>query len=236
MRLLEVRDAVGRVWARGRVVGAFVIAPSIVALYLAWGAGSPVSAFVALSLIMIVISFLIGAPLFFLVFKRFGWLKLWQVTLAGALCALPLSRTGGAITHVELYGLVKGAEAFLFGSAVSFLFWWVAIFRNPQFEPRVTMLPRDWGFLAIVWIVLLFTYSNLVAPSYLNGTITDESVMLEGVPYRGVQLMDGTPVLARVPEGLTDPLVPDKEAFLASRRSGTLTGRIYWIISSGDAK
>ena len=115
----------------GRIVGGFFFAPFLGVLLFSAAMRSSDFGTVAL-LIAYPIALLFGLPMFFL-FRWRGWLRWWQVTLGGALCASPfvLAYLAGANPlHLEHYGLANSLLLIGCGAAIGLIFWGIGIAGN----------------------------------------------------------------------------------------------------------
>lgn len=115
----------------GRVIAGFFFAPFFGSVLFSVAFRS--FDFGALALIVVYpVALLFGLPMFFL-FRWRGWLQWWQVSLGGALCAMPFVTTyfaGANQMHVERYGLTNAAVLIGCGATISLIFWGIAIAGN----------------------------------------------------------------------------------------------------------
>ena len=109
-----------------RVLTAFIISPLILVFFLSWVSGDWWG-FEIFWLIAAFITTIVGLPMYFL-FKQFGWLDWWQSILVGILGEMffgwLLFDTGRNMFWLGLYG-----------ASTTLIFWWLAIYKNPNIKP-----------------------------------------------------------------------------------------------------
>jgi asparagine N-glycosylation enzyme membrane subunit Stt3 len=114
-----------------RVVGAFLSAPFLVLLVGAFSTGTQ-DGFLVAVMIAYPIALVFGVPLFFL-FRWRGWLRWWQATIGGAVCAAPfvlLYVLGANPMHVEKYGASNSMVLFGYGALIGLVFWAIGLAGN----------------------------------------------------------------------------------------------------------
>ena len=131
-----------------RVAVAFVLAPLLVSLLFGWPGMLLVLPFA------LAITALVATPLFFFVRRR-GWLKWWQVGLAGLLCGVIFTLLVDAASpgRLDAFGL---EDALLFGGVgtlIAIVFWWLAVYRNSTFPGVPRSVP--YGMLVLIPITVL---------------------------------------------------------------------------------
>lgn len=171
----------------------------------------------------------LAVPLFVL-FARNGWLRNWQVVLAGILCGL---LTGGVLTLGKgLYSTIQGpANLAMFtcvGGCIAYGFWWVGLYRNPRFGMQMTssLFSSLYPLPVLACLGLLnFWYSA----SFSDAVALGEQQLVGGRNVARIQLPDGTQASAELDDGLRSPL-PGEKLTVESRRTLIAIGRRYWII------
>jgi hypothetical protein len=171
-----------------------------------------------------------AAPLFIL-FSWRGWLRCWQVTLAGLVCGLLFG--GVSILNGGLYSTIQGPANLAMlsgvGAVIAYGFWWFGLFRNPAFGKKVghSTLPALFPLPVLLGLGLLYVlFSADISDAFAMGSsATAESP-------RGtidIRLANGAVVNAELVEGVQIPMAGEKVT-IESRRRLTLLGKRYWVI------
>lgn len=202
-----------------RVLAGWLIAPLVAFVF--WGSWS-----ILVVPVIYLVMLLIGLPVLRYCYGR-GWLQWWYALIAGCLAGLPVAAFYYVSTdayHVEL----AGPRIFLilqsYGAVVGFLFWWIAVFRNPKFPQRST----NWPLLVIS--VALLSYIAWSAISRFE--ITKVFGKIAGMPSSrqvSLGLADGTVVEARYPDEARPRTGESREVGAYSRLPMLSDKRLYWL-------
>lgn len=111
-----------------RIIAGFILAPGLFPL-LSLAFGSVWSGVEFALVISYLSTVLFGVPLFFL-FKWRRWYKWWQVTAAGAACALPFSALLINFSNPQIHHLTNSLQLIAVGAIAGLLFWTIALARN----------------------------------------------------------------------------------------------------------
>jgi hypothetical protein len=95
----------------------------------------------------------VAVPLFFLLFRKRGWLKWWQVALAGLFLGLLFVALMDSPARLDMFGI---RDSLLFGGVglfIAIVFWWLGLFRNAVVPSVPSSLP--YSMLVLVPLVAL---------------------------------------------------------------------------------
>jgi hypothetical protein len=130
------------VWVtNSRIVLGFLGAPAILLVALFVLFKDPVGLFVGVW-VAYGCALVFGVPAF-LIFRRFGWLAWWQVTLGGIGCLVPLlvfCIVTAPAAHLAAYGLSNSLVLASCSGTTAFCFWVIAIWRNRGLEPTASLI------------------------------------------------------------------------------------------------
>lgn len=126
-----------------RTIIAFIIAPIgipiILALIGAVGLGvgwqnQLIGASLSFAPYMVLTAWVLGTPVYFLLFQRVRWFRWWQYVVGGALIALiPFTVFAVLFSMTEFWRLIRGSFVFMgLGGGSSLLFWAIAIRMRPN--------------------------------------------------------------------------------------------------------
>lgn len=108
-----------------RVFTAFLVIPLAFAIFATWWSTGTPDGFPVVAMVAYPIILLLGAPVFALL-RRFGWLRWWQVTLAGGVCAVPFIVYFAFVSPPGRWAKVALVDSlFLFsvGAGIALAFW-----------------------------------------------------------------------------------------------------------------
>jgi hypothetical protein len=130
---------------QGRVAVAFVLAPLLVGVLY-----GPLGLLAVLPFALLV-TVVLATPLFFL-FRRYGWLKWWQVGLAGLLCGVIFSLLFDwpSAERFDAFGLQDALNFGGVGTLIAIVFWWLGLYRNRAFPA----IPRSVPYTMLLLIPL----------------------------------------------------------------------------------
>jgi hypothetical protein len=95
----------------------------------------------------------VAAPLFFFLFRKRGWLKWWQVALAGFLCGLLFVAFVDSPERLDSFGIKDSLYFGGVGISIALVFWWLGLFRNGAFPAVPPSLP--YSMLVLIPLVAL---------------------------------------------------------------------------------
>jgi hypothetical protein len=168
-----------------------------------------------------------GLPALRYCFAR-RWLQWWHALSAGWLAGVVIAVV--CLLAMDSYSADMGAPGTLvvlpgYGALVGFLFWLIAIYKNPNFPQR----PTSWVALLVVMGALGFVAWTAVGRFAIHevyGSLVDK-------PSNGfvlLELSDGSRVRARIMRFLDDRPMPAHGTVGAYSRFSALSGqRLYWI-------
>lgn len=205
-----------------RVVLAFLFVPLFVSFFF-----GPL--FLVVAPIAWLVCLFLAAPLFAL-FAWKGWLRCWQVVLAGLVCGL-LS-CGLLMLGDGLYSAVQGpANLAMFGgvgAVIAYGFWWFGLYRNPRFGGSTgpSLLPALFPLPVLIGFGLLYV---AYTPSIADAIAMDTPATDIAHGTVDVRLADGTLVNATLADSVRPPGIGEKVT-VESRRRATFVGKRYWVI------
>ncbi len=131
-----------------RVIVALALAPLLVGLLFGWPGVLVVVPWAWL------ITAAMATPLFFF-FRKRGWLKWWQVGLAGLLCGVTFSIvfSGASLERVDAFGIPDALTFGGTGTLIAIVFWWLGLYRNRAFPAIPTSIP--YGMLLLIPLAVL---------------------------------------------------------------------------------
>jgi hypothetical protein len=131
-----------------RVVVSFVLAPLLVSMIY-----GPMGLVVVLP-IALLITALVATPLFFL-FRGAGWLKWWQVGLAGLICGVMFSTLFDwpSPERLDDFGVQDALNFGGVGMLIAIVFWWLGLYRNRDFPAVPSKIP--YGMLMLLPLAVL---------------------------------------------------------------------------------
>jgi hypothetical protein len=90
----------------------------------------------------LLITAVMATPLFFL-FRSRGWLKWWQVSLAGVLCGVLFATLFDSTSpeRLDAFGLDDALNFGGVGTLMAIVFWWLGLYRNKNFPAVPAALP-----------------------------------------------------------------------------------------------
>jgi hypothetical protein len=106
----------------------FILAPIVTIIGTALITSSPSAIFVALPAAYVLMA-LLGVPVF-LLFKRLGWLALWQAPLAGVVAGLPILLVYAIIAsdqHLAAFGVHNLLIFLAYPVGTAVVFWVIAV-------------------------------------------------------------------------------------------------------------
>lgn len=164
----------------------------------------------------------------FLLFRRFKWLRWWHACVVGGVAALLVAPdVDFRISRIDAEEISSAIAYLSVGFGAAFVFWCIAVFR----EPAYPYLPRRFPILPLVLgIVLVAAGARLrvmLEPQFLQGKIAALLPADHGQPRATVQLDDGAPVQADM-LCYSDYAIGD-EVRIAFRHRSTLIPERYSI-------
>lgn len=130
-----------------RVILAFALAPLLASLLFGW------PGMLLVLPVALLITGAVAAPLFFFLFRKRGWLKWWQVALAGFLCGLLFVAFFDSPERLDIFGINDSLYFGGVGVFIALVFWWLGLFRNTAF-PAVPSSP-PYSMLVLIPLVAL---------------------------------------------------------------------------------
>lgn len=192
---------------------------------------------VAIYPLFLLVTLLIGAPIFLLC-RRLGLLTWWSAVLVGCACSIAGTCVDlNSAIRAELYG---PQEAILFapmGCGVGLLFWLFAIFRNPEFPSVSRRFPVSMLLLAPL-IALAWASQNRLEAVDVPARLLSAEAPLAGkvASPQAARLMlaSGEVVSAELLDGRALP-APGTCADLVGRRLSVFSdSRHYWLLAFDD--
>jgi hypothetical protein len=171
---------------QGRVAAAFVLAPVLVSVFFYGPLG-----LVGVLPIALLVTAVLATPLYFM-FRRRGWLKWWQVGLAGLLCgvAFALLFDSTSPQRLDALGIEDALNFGGVGMLVAIVFWWLALYRNRAFPA----IPRSLPYAMLILIPLVIS-GVLVHRSFYTTFTAGPNYRREG---RGSVTTSDSSVIKRV--------------------------------------
>ncbi len=177
----------------------------------------------------------IGAPLFYFL-KKLNCLSWPYFVLGGVLCSLPFGwfYSGGANTHIEIYGLRNMVVFFAIGAAGGITFWVISV--RSQLGIYRSVLRESIGIVGLIIVSVSSIYIYFLGASEsLEGRMPEQNIKFLSSSSREVQieLADGISIDASLPANL--PYRPGCPIYVTSRRSYTTTENLYWVNGYKDS-
>ena len=123
----------------GRAIAAFISAP-LVGLLAIGGLTGTLDIGLLAAMVAYPIAIVFGVPLFFL-FKRRGWFRWWQVTVGGALCAVPFIGfylLTSEPMHIATAGLMNSLYLLGCGAVIGIAYWALGVWGNSALTAQPT--------------------------------------------------------------------------------------------------
>lgn len=208
-----------RIVANHRVAFAFLFAPALAAVAMLVLSRSDAFTFIVMIIVMALVTVMLAVPMFVLL-RAMGWLQWPHALLAGTVCGV----LGGMFVGGPF---IYGA----FGGAIGLLFWWLAVFRNPDYPAVSRKLP-----LLMVGVIplgmLWFWYAGQVGSRYTVARLVEAPVVTEAnwdSARVRIQLPDGSTVPARLGGFIPKRLEINTCFAVTSRRDPLLLKRRYVV-------
>ncbi len=123
---------------------------------------------------MLLVTLCAALPLF-LLFRRKGWLEWWHALLAGAICGVLFVAFDTALSYAPDVDRVVNANNVTYvslGAVIGFVFWWMAIYRNPAFPFVGRAFPMS--VLAVLPLAVSATYVRQeLTPTFHQGRVVE---------------------------------------------------------------
>lgn len=180
-------------------------------------------------------AFVIGAPLFHL-YKKLNCLSWPFFLIGGVICSLPFGwfYSGGANTHLEIYGLRNMMVFFAIGAAGGITFWFISV--RSRFEIRRSFLRESIGVIGVVIVSAFSLYVYYLGTSEsLEGKMPGQNIDFLSSSSREVkiELSTGIIVNASLPANL--PFRPGCPIYVTVRRSYLTSENLYWVNGYKDS-
>lgn len=123
----------------GRAIAAFISAP-LVGLLAIGAVTRTLDIGLLAAIVAYPIAFIVGVPMFFL-FRRRGWFHWWQVTVGGALCAVPFIAfylLASEPLHIANAGLMNSLYLLGCGATIGIAFWALGVWGNAALTAQPT--------------------------------------------------------------------------------------------------
>ena len=206
-----------------RVLIAFFLAPLLVSIPLG------VLALIAYP-IMLVITLLFAAPLFFLL-KRLRWLQWWHASLAGVFCGLCYILFDDYMSQgINIDSLISSNNILYIGlgSFAGIIFWFSGIYKNPEFQFVAARFPLT-ILVVIPLVVVGYMAKEALQISNTQGRVVEilkepKSRLQSGLAL--VRLTSGAKVEADLSNTWPSSMVEGK-CFHLTHRWSTL--RLHWV-------
>ncbi len=123
-----------------RVFTAFLVIPLAFAIFTTWWSTGTPDGFPVVAMVAYPIILLLGAPVFALL-RHFGWLRWWQVTLAGGVCAVPFIVYFAFVSSPNRWAKVGLVDSLFFlsvGAGIALAFWVLGLAGNSALTAAAT--------------------------------------------------------------------------------------------------
>jgi len=177
----------------------------------------------------------VGAPLLY-VLRKLNCLSWHYFVLGGVLCALPFGwfYSGGANTHLEIYGIRNMVVFCAIGAAGGITFWFISIRSSGVVRKSVWREVIGFVGLGLVTFACVYVYYFGASVSY-EGRMLVQSLDFISSSSREVkiELADGSFVEANLSDNL--PFRQGCPIYVTSRRSYIDRENLYWVSGYKDS-
>lgn len=164
----------------------------------------------------------------FLLFRKLKWLRWWHACVVGGVAALLVAPdVDFRISRVDAEEISSAIAYLSVGFGAAFVFWCIAVFREPAYPYLSRRFPIPPLVLGIVLVIAGVYLRVMLEPQFLQGKITALLPADHGQPRAMVKLDDGVPVQADM-LCYSSYAVGD-EVRLTFRHRSTLIPERYWV-------
>ena len=219
-----------------RTLIGFLVAPLIPVFLLTFTAGAYFFIILIIGVPAAYVGALVvGVPLLFIL-RKFNCLSWHYFVLGGALCALPFGwfYSGGANTHLEIYGLRNIVVFCAIGVAGGIIFWFLSIRESGVIRKSSWREVVGFVGLGLVTFACVYVYYLGASVTY-KGRMLAQSMEFISSSSREVkiELANGSFVEANLSENL--PFRPGCPIYVTSRRSYINWENLYWVNGYEDS-